>query len=93
MLGPAALAQHTAADDVSMDAQQRWSCLKHAYHVQACISCARELLTLNMRRMLLRPCLQEEVAQRLCDATPGRPDYRAMSIITHFYSKPVYRFK
>lgn len=37
--------------------------------------------------------IQEEVAQRLCDATPGRPDYRAMSIITHFYSKPVYRFK
>lgn len=37
--------------------------------------------------------LQEEVAQRLVDATPGRPDYRAMNIITHYYSKPVYRFK
>jgi 16S rRNA A1518/A1519 N6-dimethyltransferase RsmA/KsgA/DIM1 with predicted DNA glycosylase/AP lyase activity len=36
--------------------------------------------------------LQEEVAQRLVDATPGRPDYRAMNIITHYYSKPVYRF-
>ncbi|WIA09306.1 hypothetical protein OEZ85_008713 [Tetradesmus obliquus] len=36
--------------------------------------------------------IQEEVAQRLVDPTPGRPDYRAMSLITHYYSKPVYRF-
>jgi 16S rRNA A1518/A1519 N6-dimethyltransferase RsmA/KsgA/DIM1 with predicted DNA glycosylase/AP lyase activity len=36
--------------------------------------------------------LQEEVAQRLVDPTPARPDYRAMSVITHYYSKPVYRF-
>jgi 16S rRNA A1518/A1519 N6-dimethyltransferase RsmA/KsgA/DIM1 with predicted DNA glycosylase/AP lyase activity len=40
----------------------------------------------------LRGCLQEEVAQRLVDPTPSRPDYRAMSVITHYYSKPVYRF-
>lgn len=38
-------------------------------------------------------CLQEEVAQRLVDATPGRSNYRAMSVFTHFYSKPVYRFR
>eukprot|EP00775_Hariotina_reticulata_P010380 gene10380-10538_t len=37
--------------------------------------------------------IQEEVAQRLVDPTPGRPDYRAMSVITHYYSKPVYRFR
>lgn len=36
--------------------------------------------------------IQEEVAQRLVDPTPSRPDYRAMSLITHYYSKPVYRF-
>jgi 16S rRNA A1518/A1519 N6-dimethyltransferase RsmA/KsgA/DIM1 with predicted DNA glycosylase/AP lyase activity len=36
--------------------------------------------------------LQEEVAQRLVDPTPARPDYRAMSVITHYYSTPVYRF-
>lgn len=37
--------------------------------------------------------IQQEVAQRLVDPTPSRPDYRAMSVITHFYSKPVYRFR
>eukprot|EP00878_Enallax_costatus_P015782 GHUV01016538.1.p1 GENE.GHUV01016538.1~~GHUV01016538.1.p1 ORF type:complete len:339 (+),score=127.36 GHUV01016538.1:531-1547(+) len=37
--------------------------------------------------------IQEEVAQRLVDPTPSRPDYRAMSVITHYYSKPVYRFR
>lgn len=36
--------------------------------------------------------IQEEVAQRLVDATPSRPDYRAMSVLTHFYSRPRYRF-
>lgn len=36
--------------------------------------------------------IQEEVARRLCDPTPGRPDYRAMSVITHYYAEPVYRF-
>ncbi|KAF8073058.1 celI [Scenedesmus sp. PABB004] len=37
--------------------------------------------------------IQQEVAERLCDATPGRPDYRAMSVLTHFYSRPLYRFR
>jgi 16S rRNA A1518/A1519 N6-dimethyltransferase RsmA/KsgA/DIM1 with predicted DNA glycosylase/AP lyase activity len=37
--------------------------------------------------------IQEEVAQRLVDPTPSRADYRAMSVITHYYSKPVYRFR
>lgn len=37
--------------------------------------------------------LQEEVAQRLVDATPSRKDYRAMSVFTHFYSQPLYRFR
>lgn len=37
--------------------------------------------------------IQEEVAQRLVDPTPSRPDYRAMSVITHYYSRPVYRFR
>lgn len=35
--------------------------------------------------------IQHEVAERLVDPTPGRPDYRAMSIYTHYYSSPKYR--
>jgi len=35
--------------------------------------------------------IQHEVAERLVDPTPGRPDYRSMSIFTHFYSSPKYR--
>lgn len=50
------------------------------------------LFTLLLRHVVAAVRLQEEVAQRLVDATPGRPDYRAMNIITHYYSKPVYRF-
>ncbi|KAI8477068.1 MAG: S-adenosyl-L-methionine-dependent methyltransferase [Monoraphidium minutum] len=37
--------------------------------------------------------IQHEVAQRLVDPTPGRPDYRAMSVYTHFYSSPKYRLR
>jgi hypothetical protein len=35
--------------------------------------------------------IQHEVAERLVDPTPGRPDYRAMSVYTHYYSSPKYR--
>jgi hypothetical protein len=35
---------------------------------------------------------QEEVAQRLVNGTPGQKDYRAMSVFTRFYSRPVYHF-
>eukprot|EP00879_Flechtneria_rotunda_P011680 GHRR01012200.1.p1 GENE.GHRR01012200.1~~GHRR01012200.1.p1 ORF type:complete len:354 (+),score=130.94 GHRR01012200.1:86-1147(+) len=37
--------------------------------------------------------IQQEVADRLIDPTPGRHNYRAMSVLTHYYSKPVYRFR
>lgn len=37
--------------------------------------------------------IQHEVAERLVDPTPGRPDYRAMSIYTHYYSMPKYRLR
>ena len=37
--------------------------------------------------------VQHEVAERLCDPTPGRPDYRAMSVYTHYYSAPRYRLR
>lgn len=37
--------------------------------------------------------IQEEVARRLVNKVPGSKDYRAMSVFTHFYSKPKYRFK
>jgi 16S rRNA A1518/A1519 N6-dimethyltransferase RsmA/KsgA/DIM1 with predicted DNA glycosylase/AP lyase activity len=55
---------------------------------------AQRAVTLSVLKYIFRAAvgLQEEVAQRLVDATPGRPDYRAMNIITHYYSKPVYRF-
>ncbi|GAX84853.1 hypothetical protein CEUSTIGMA_g12274.t1 [Chlamydomonas eustigma] len=36
--------------------------------------------------------IQEEVAWRLVNKTPGRPDYRAMNLRVQFYSKPKYRF-
>ncbi len=34
---------------------------------------------------------QEEVAQRLVDGTPSRPDYRAMNLRVQYYSKPKYK--
>jgi 16S rRNA A1518/A1519 N6-dimethyltransferase RsmA/KsgA/DIM1 with predicted DNA glycosylase/AP lyase activity len=37
--------------------------------------------------------VQHEVAERLVDPTPGRPDYRAMSVYTHYYSRPRYRLR
>jgi 16S rRNA (adenine1518-N6/adenine1519-N6)-dimethyltransferase len=37
--------------------------------------------------------IQHEVAERLVDPTPSRPDYRAMSIYTHYYSSPKYRLR
>jgi hypothetical protein len=32
-----------------------------------------------------------QVAQRLVSSSPGKPDYRAMSVYTHFFSRPVVR--
>jgi 16S rRNA (adenine1518-N6/adenine1519-N6)-dimethyltransferase len=37
--------------------------------------------------------LQDEVAIRLSQTQPGGPDWRAMNIIVHYYSKPKYLFK
>mmetsp|Transcript_19915 Transcript_19915/g.43357 ORF Transcript_19915/g.43357 Transcript_19915/m.43357 type:complete len:171 (-) Transcript_19915:69-581(-) len=36
--------------------------------------------------------IQDEVARRLADKTPGRADYRAMNLKVQFYSRVRYRF-
>ncbi|KAG2490681.1 hypothetical protein HYH03_010848 [Edaphochlamys debaryana] len=37
--------------------------------------------------------IQHEAAERLCERTPGGPDWRAANIRTLFYCKPKYRFR
>lgn len=37
--------------------------------------------------------LEEDAARRLADPTPNRPDYRAMSVLVHRWSKPQYLFR
>jgi 16S rRNA A1518/A1519 N6-dimethyltransferase RsmA/KsgA/DIM1 with predicted DNA glycosylase/AP lyase activity len=37
--------------------------------------------------------LEEDAARRLSDPKPGRPDYRAMSVLVHRWSRPQYLFR
>ena len=52
----------------------------------------RAVLPLGAHLAELHVMLQEEVARRLVNSTPGGPDYRAANIFVHFFSRPRYRF-